>query len=95
MRKGDGQSLTFTDFLFQRSYHVSIALTETSLQVSENTDFFAGGCIYTGIMKKRLDIHQMFGVSFIIYICTHTDTYCTMWGTGRNLVVPLLVYPLM
>jgi hypothetical protein len=45
----------------------------TSLQLSENIPLFAVCRMYTGVISKEA----------IIYI------YCTVWGTGRNLVAPL------
>jgi hypothetical protein len=89
MRKVDDLSLIFIDF-YVLAPTPRLNSTKTSLQLSENITLFAVCRIYsyTGVIINRdLDRHQVFGAYHL-----HTD--CTMWGTGRNLVAPLLVYPL-
>jgi hypothetical protein len=85
MRKVDGLSLIFIDFY-------APALTprdnskETSLQLSENISLFAVCRIYTGVINKE---------TWIVIRCLGRIIYIyTIWGTGRNLVAPLLSYPL-
>jgi hypothetical protein len=57
--------------------------------VSFTAAIFAVCRIYTGVVSKETYIDTMcFGPIIYTYI------HCTLWGTGCNLVAPLLVYPL-
>jgi hypothetical protein len=88
VRKGDGLSHIFIDF-YVPAHTPYFSSTETSLQLSENITLLVVCCIYTHthvISKEPRHTLGVQGVSFI--------QYCTMWGTGQNLVAPLLYIPL-
>jgi hypothetical protein len=87
MRKVDDLSLIFIDF-YVPALTPHLNSTESSLQPSENIILFVVCRMYRCHQQRDLDGHQVFG-SYHLYIC------CTMWGTGVNLVAPLLVYRLV
>jgi hypothetical protein len=69
MRKVDGMSLTFIDF-YVPALTPCLHSTESSLQVSENINFFAVGRIYTGVIKRDL----VYTICLGYHIYTHTHS---------------------
>jgi hypothetical protein len=85
MRKVDGLSLILINF-YVPALTPRLNSTETSLQLSKNITLRSVAYIQVSSAKRP---RYTSGVR-----AYHLYKYCTMWGTGRNLVAHLLVYPL-